>query len=98
MALSAAWLAGCVGLAQKRRQLRLSLQLFAFVLLPYLAFFWLFNPGEMLLYSAPLAAPVLAWLFRGWENIFNVHRLDFFLLALAFIFMLHNGACLATYP
>ncbi len=98
LAVAALWAAGLAGLALQRERRRTSLELFALVLLPYFLFFWAFNPGEMFLYSAPLVSLLLAWLGRGWEKIFAGARLEFFLLACGFFLLLHNAACLASYP
>ena len=53
-----------LGLLRSRAMWRRLLLLLALVLLPHLLFYWYFNPGEMLLYSAPLLAPILATLVR----------------------------------
>jgi hypothetical protein len=98
LALAAAWAIGLFGLARDRDLRRRSLELLALILLPYLAFYWLFNPGEMFLYSAPLVSALLAWLSRGWQNALAPRRLDLFLLILSLILVLHNSACIASYP
>jgi hypothetical protein len=94
--LAVGWGAALLGLALSRETLTLVLWLFIAVLLPYLAFFWLFNAPEMLLYAAPLVAPILAVAYRGWIRVFG-RRVRLFLLVMAAINIGHNAVCLASY-
>jgi hypothetical protein len=98
LAVAALWAVGLSGLARDLGRRGTSLRLFALVLLPYLLFFWFFNPAEMFLYSAPFLSLLLAWLCRGWENMLAGARLDGFLLVCGAVIMLHNAACVASYP
>jgi hypothetical protein len=73
-----------------------SLALFLGVLAPWLTFFLFFNPTEMLLYSAPMLAPVLAWLGRANQIIFKQHTAEL-LLAISLVLTIHNAWVLASY-
>jgi hypothetical protein len=96
LAILGLWFGALIGLAMNRGLLVRSLILLGFVIVPWLTFFLLFNPSEMLLYSAPMLAPVLAWL--AWANrlVWGRHTAGW-LLAISLGLALHNAWILSSY-
>lgn len=90
------WLGALTGLMLTRRFLARSLFLLGCVMIPWLTFFLFFNPSEMLLYSAPMMAPVLAWLGGANRLVFKQHTAGF-LLTISLILTIHNAWVLASY-
>jgi hypothetical protein len=90
------WLGALLGLLSSRRFLGNSLILLAGIMAPWLTFFILFNPSEMLLYSAPMIAPILAWLGGANRLVFKQHTAGF-LLTISLILTIHNAWVLASY-
>ena len=67
------WVAALVGAFRARRVLVKTLLCGAGVLLPYVLFYWYFNPQEMLLYAPPLVLPVLMWMALASRLFLKVH-------------------------
>jgi hypothetical protein len=61
-----------------------------------LIFFLFFNPSEMLLYSAPMMAPLLAWLGGAQRLVFK-QRTAALLLIISLILTIHNTWVLTSY-
>jgi hypothetical protein len=90
------WLGALIGLMSNRRFLGNSLILLVGIMAPWLTFFILFNPAEMLLYSAPMIAPILAWLGGASGLAFKRYTTGF-LLAISLILAIHNTGVLTSY-
>lgn len=73
-----------------------SVALFLGVMAPWLTFFLFFNPSEMLLYSAPMIAPILAWLGGAQRLVYKQHTAGL-LLVISLILTIHNTWVLTSY-
>ncbi len=62
----ALWLLAFYGGVTRKKVLLESLSLVALVMLPYMLFFYWFNPREMLLYSPPMMTVMLGW--QAWAG------------------------------
>jgi hypothetical protein len=82
-----------VNLAFRTRLLATAIALVA----PYLAFFWYFNPSEMVLYAPPLLSFILAGASRGLTITLKNDAVPAFAL-LGIILVLHNAIVLRTFP
>ena len=67
------WVAALAGAFSSKRFLMKTLFCGVFVLLPYMLFYWYFNPHEMLLYAAPLVLPVLGWMVLASRLLLKAH-------------------------
>jgi hypothetical protein len=90
------WLSALIGVTVSRRLLIPSLVLLVGVMAPWLIFFLFFNPSEMLLYSAPMMAPLLAWLGGAQRLVFK-QRTAALLLIISLILTIHNTWVLTSY-
>ncbi len=90
------WIGGAIAVMRSRIVLWQCLALCFGVLVPWLIFFLFFNPGEMLLYSAPILAPILGWLGGAGRAVFKNHAAAV-LLAISLVLTIHNAWVLASY-
>ena len=90
------WLAALGGVAGSGARLKRAAFLLGFVVVPYLCFFWYFNPAEMFLYSAPLVSPVLCGLAEYGGAALDGRR-DYLLGAAALFTLLLNTTVMTTY-
>lgn len=90
------WLAAVAGTASSRAYLWPSLAVGLAVMVPWLVFFVLFNAPEMLLYSTPMVAPVLAWLGGGARVVLRRYTTGA-MLVVSLVLLMHNAWVLVSY-
>ncbi|OGV62795.1 MAG: hypothetical protein A2498_02605 [Lentisphaerae bacterium RIFOXYC12_FULL_60_16] len=95
MLLFLVWFTGGVGLLKDRALRGRTLGVAGLVLVPYLAFFWYFNPVEMVLYSPPMMPAILGAAAVGMASALG-KRQDAWWLALAVLTVLVNTQILYT--
>jgi hypothetical protein len=92
----AAWGLALGALLRRFRWLLVTLTYGTLIGIPYLLFFWFFNPAEMLLYAPPLMSLIAAWLAVGHRALLREHAAWFFAVWAA-ILAIHNIWVVSTY-
>jgi len=90
------WIFLVIAMCKNRRFMTATFLLEAIVILPYIVFFWYFNPSEMLLYSSPLLSLIILWFSKASDLIFN-GKSRWLFWGIAAVFLVVNMIAITSY-